>query len=102
MSSIIGTFSDRSGGDLTGMVRTLQFQGPIEWVPNGHKSGDNDPGLVGYAGDVQIGRAYEGATRYGEKRTYYRAILDDPSFVRQIAGNIVMHGEAGISCRSAR
>ncbi len=56
----------------------------------------------GYAGDVQIGRAYRRTTRDGENRIYYRAILDNPSFDRE-TGNVVKNGEgAGISSTAGR
>ena len=56
-----------------------------------------------YAGDVQIGRAYRRTTRDGENRIYYRAILNEPSFDREIAGNVVKNGEgAGISSTAGK
>ena len=91
MVRIIGNFSDESFG-LRGSVTTIEFQGPVEFRHNAEKASDTDPDMIAYTGAIPIGKAYKRTTINDPDRTYYRAILDDPSFTRPIEGNIVAKG----------
>ena len=88
----IGTFTDNSKGEFTGVIKTLTLNTKAVFRPV-EKDGEKSPDFRISAGDMDIGAAWKKTSREG--RDYISVKLDDPSFPAPVYATLSETDTAG-------
>jgi uncharacterized protein (DUF736 family) len=87
--AVIGTFQKQAGGDTyVGQIRTLALNVSNVTIRAAEKSKDTAPDYRIYAGNVEIGAAWE-KTGKESGAEYLSVKVDDPSLPGAINANLV-------------
>lgn len=79
----IGSFTAGKDG-YTGTIRTLTVNVKARIVANDQKKSDGAPDFRVYAGNAELGAAWNARTNGDAPRDYLSVQLDDPSFPQPI------------------
>ena len=77
---VLGVFQPTRQGGWEGELRTLTMAAKLRFVPNDDRGSVNAPAFRAMVGAARVGDAWEARWGADRSRTYYRVILDDPTF----------------------
>lgn len=77
--AVIGTFIPTKEGGWTGTIRTLTIDAKVRLVPNDNRENERAPAFRIFAGDSEIGAAWQKHSSGEKDRDYLSVRLDDPT-----------------------
>lgn len=83
--SRIGTFTPTKDGGWSGAIHTLLMDTKVRLIPNDNRGSERAPAFRVYAGNCEIGAAWQERTSDEPPKEYLSLRLDDPALPEPIS-----------------